>query len=160
MATADFHDLAAQFCNLVGAIVPPLTPDADGVLAFSASFCNVDVTVTHDPEELPDHVTVLVFFGPAPEHAELAVLRQLLHANLALMRSAPCAFCRNPISGDIVLVSTCPLAELSGATLLEGLQAHVDAALQWRGDPAQCEFAGTSASRRIPHDMIRRPAGL
>jgi hypothetical protein len=160
MAAADFHDLATQFCTLVGAPIPPLTPDADGGLAFSASFRDVDITVTHDPADLPDRVTILVFFGQAPEHAELAVLRQLLHANLAMMRSSPCAFGRNPISGDIVLVSTCPLAELSGATLMEGLQALIDAALQWRSDPTQDEFAGLSESDRIPRDMIQRPPGL
>jgi hypothetical protein len=152
----EFHDLARQFCQLVGAPMPPLTPDVDGVVTFSTSFQDVDISVSHDAAGLPDHVHVLAFFGPVPEAIETLVLRQALHANLAMMGSSRCAFCRNPITGDIVLAATCPLGELSAADLLEGLHALVDAALQWRSDPTQGDLEVRPSSGLVPEQLLFR----
>lgn len=153
MSDIDFLDLASQFCNLVGSSVPVLTPDADGMLTFSTRLRDVDLSISHDPVHLPDQVHVLAFFGPVADAIETVVLRQLLHANLALTGASRCAFGRNPISGDIVLVSTCPLAELSAENLLAGLQAIADAALQWRSDPTQGQFDGEPFSTQVRTDV-------
>lgn len=132
MSIANLQDLADQFCAVVGLPPPGLVPDGNGLWAFSAKLRDVDVTLTHDPVHHPDHALVLVFFGPVPADRELAVLRELLHANLIMLQPGAPSFSRNPMTGDVVLQYVYPLAGASGQGLWAGLQAIVDSALKWR----------------------------
>lgn len=142
MSALDFHTLAEQFCAAAGAPMPDLVPDAQGAFTFSALLRDVAVTVTHEPMGSPDHVFVLVAFGPLPEeHARQAALR-LLNANLLMLRAQAPAFGLNPVDEHVLLQYALPLAELTGESLLAGMAKAVDSALQWRQD----FFLGDEAS--------------
>jgi hypothetical protein len=137
MPIISFHDFAAGFCAAAGSPVPELQPNEDGVLAFTASVRQVDLTVTHDPTLHADHAVVFVTFGFVPPHRQLEVYRDLLHNNLLLVQAGAPAFSLNPFDDQVILHYTCPLFPDSGTNLWAGLQGVVDGALQWRHALAQ-----------------------
>ena len=134
MTTTGFYELAAQFCTAIDSPIPELTPDSDGVLSFSAVVRDVHVAAAHDPVAHPGLVFVFATFGPVPPERELQALRALLQANLLMIRPVAPTFTRNPDDGQIILRYACPLPELTGSALWDGLQTVIDSALQWRED--------------------------
>lgn len=132
MTTLHFHELAAQFCIAAGSPIAELTPDGEGVISFSVVVRDVHVAVAHDPIAHAGLVFVYATFGPVPQQRELEICRALLYANLLMLRPTAPAFTRNPDDGQVILRYICPLADLTGSALWDGLQAMVDSALQWR----------------------------
>lgn len=127
-----FAELAAALCRTAGATLPPLTPDAEGGVGLRLEIDGVAVLVTHYPAHFPAHAFVLVSFGPVPATAEADVFRELLGANLMMLRPGAPAFARDPLDGQIVLQASCALAETSGDALLAGIRAAVGKAIEWR----------------------------
>ncbi len=132
MSVHAFHELAAAFCVAAQVALPPLAPNHDGIAAFTARLGEVEVCVSHDMLNHPDHAFVLVMFGPVPEAQQAHAWQELLHANLLMLGEGAPAFSLNPLDGQVILQHTYPLAQASGEGLLSGLQAGVAAALQWR----------------------------
>lgn len=134
MPASSLHNLAEQFCEILGVTPPSLGPDGKGHLAFSTKIRDVDVSVTHDMLRHPDHASVLVFFGRVPPEREVLVLRELLHANLLMIQPHCLSFSRNPLTGSVILQMMFPLATASGQGLWDGLQSVIAQALRWRED--------------------------
>ena len=132
MPASSLHNLAEQFCEILGVAAPSLSPDGKGHLAFSTKVKGVNVSVTHDMSRHPDHASVLVFFGHVPPDREVLVLRELLHANLLMIQPHCLTFSRNPLTGSVILQMMFPLATASGQGLWDGLQSVISHALQWR----------------------------
>lgn len=100
MATADFDDFCHQICSLIHLEPPKLTPDKDGVRAF---------TITHRETELsfierigPGYgsMRLLVRFGAPPRDKADQVLANLMRANFSMMKDG-LAFVQSPQSGDV-----------------------------------------------------------
>jgi hypothetical protein len=127
-----FAELAADLCAAARIALPPITPDAAGGLGLRLEIDAVAVSVTHHPGEFPDHVFVLVTFGPVPASAEADVFRELLEANLLMMRPGSPSFGRDPLDGQVVLQACCAMHETGGNALLEGIRVAVAKALEWR----------------------------
>ncbi len=134
MPASSIHKLAEQFCEIIGVPAPELSPDSNAVLAFSTQIGGVDISVTHDPLHHPDHATALVFFGQVPEDREVLILRELLHANLLMLRPDAPTFSRNPLTGNVILQYVFPLAGSSGRGLWTGMQGIIEYAQRWRRD--------------------------
>ena len=127
-----FAELAAALCKAAGAALPPLAPDGSGGVGLRLEIDGVAVSVTHYPAHFPEHVFVLVAFGSVPASAEADAFRELLDANLMMLRPGAPAFARDPLDGQIVLQASCALAETSGDALLAGIRAAVGKAIEWR----------------------------
>jgi len=127
-----FAELAEALCRAAGTSLPPLTPDTAGGFGFRLEIDGVTVSVTHYPAHFPEHAFVLVGFGPVPASAEADVFRELLNANLVMLRPGAPAFARDPLDGQIVLQASCALAETSGDALLAGIRVAVGKAIEWR----------------------------
>lgn len=132
MSVPAFHELAAAFCVAAQVALPPLAPNNEGVAAFTARLGEVEVCVSHDMLNHPDHAFVLVMFGPVPEPQQARAWQELLHANLLMLGEGAPAFSLNPLDGQVILQYVYPLAQASGEGLLAGLQTAVAAAVQWR----------------------------
>ena len=132
MSVSAFHELAAAFCAAAHAVLPPLSPNAEGIAAFTARLDEVEVSISHDMLNHPDHAFVLVMFGPVPEPQQARAWQELLHANLLMLGEGAPAFSLNPLDGQVILQYVYPLAQASGEGLLAGLQTAVAAAVQWR----------------------------
>ena len=111
---------------------PPLAPNSEGIAAFTAQLGEVEVAISHDMVNHPDHAFVLVMFGPVPEQQQARAWQELLHANLLMLGEHAPAFSLNPLDGQVILQYVYPLAQASGEGLLAGLQTAVAAAVQWR----------------------------
>lgn len=127
-----FAELAEALCSAVGTTLPPLMPDTAGGFGFRLQIDDVAVSVTHYPVHFPEHAFVLVAFGPVPTSAEADVFRELLNANLMMLRPGAPAFARDPLDGQIVLQASCALAETSADALLTGIRVAVGKAMEWR----------------------------
>lgn len=132
MSVFAFHDLAAAFCAAARIPAPPLAPTTEGIAAFTARLDEVEVSISHDMLNHPDHAFVLVMFGPVPEPQQARAWQELLNANLLMLGEGAPAFSLNPLDGQVILQYVYPLAQASGEGLLAGLQTAVAAAVQWR----------------------------
>ena len=132
MSVSAFHELAAAFCVVARVPLPPLAPNNEGIAAFTAQLGEVQVSISHDMVNHPDHAFVLVMFGPVPEPQQAHAWQELLHANLLMLGEGAPAFSLNPLDGQVILQYVYPLAQATGDGLLAGLQTAVAAAVQWR----------------------------
>lgn len=112
--------------------LPPLDPDGCGGLGLRMEIDGIAVSVMHYPAHFPEHAFVLVVFGPVPASAEAEVFRELLDANMAMLRPGAPAFARDPTDGQIVLQASCALSQTGGEALLSGIRAAVGKAIEWR----------------------------
>jgi len=65
----------------MGVPPPPLAPDACGVTGFTVTCRSAQIGFAHDTRGDEPAVLMMALLGPAPEQAELPVLRALLSAN-------------------------------------------------------------------------------
>jgi hypothetical protein len=141
-----FSELTQAVCRAAGVEPPPLAPDAQGGYAFSLSIDDVTVSIAHYPAHFAEHAFVLVRFGAVPPASEAEVFRELLNANLMVLRPGAPAFARDPLDGHIVLQVTCALSETSGEALLAGIRVAVGKAIDWRSTHRLIpQSSGTSA---------------
>lgn len=134
MPALNLQDLAHQFCQVIGHDAPQLVPDREGVLSFSVQVRGVDLIVRQDPTLDCGHALAYLVFGDVPEDREAQVLRELLHANLAMAGPQAPAFSRNPLTGHILLQHAFALSGVSGAGLWQAIQDLIDTILKWRLD--------------------------
>jgi hypothetical protein len=127
-----FTELAAALCRAAGMVPPAITRDAAGGLGLSLVVDGVAVTVTHHPANFPDHVFVVVAFGVVPACVEANVLRELLAANLLMLRPGSPSFGIDPRDGQVVLQACCAMSQTSGDALLGGIRVAVERAVEWR----------------------------
>ncbi len=132
MPVSSLQELAAQFCAIINVRTPQLSADDDGVLAFSATVGEVDITVSHDPAAHPDEVSIDVFFGAVPADRELPILRELLRANRVMGTAQAPSFSLDVHTGEVVLRYVRFLADTDGERLWAGVQTVIDTVLQWR----------------------------
>lgn len=151
-----FTELAAALCRAAGIALPAITQDAAGGFSLGLVIDGVAATVTHHPASFPDHVFVVVIFGAVPASIEADVFRELLQANLLMLRPGSPSFGLDPRDGQIVLQASCAICETSGNALLDGIRVAVGRATEWRQAhrlvPAQREGAqSTSNVRHMQH---------
>ncbi|MBC7436097.1 MAG: CesT family type III secretion system chaperone [Bdellovibrionales bacterium] len=127
-----FAALAAALCKAARIAPPALAEDTSGGLGLRLELDGVLVTITHHPAQFPSHVFVYVAFGAVPASGEADAFRDLLDANLLMMRPCSPSFARDPLDGQIVLQACCALHETSGNALLAGIRVAVGKALEWR----------------------------
>jgi hypothetical protein len=127
-----FAELAADLCHAGGLELPDIAQDAAGGYALCLVVDRIPVTVTHHPAHFPDHVFVVVAFGSVPASAEADVFRELLEANLLMLRPGSPSFGRDPRDGQIVLQACCTMSGTSGNALLDGIRVAVGRAAEWR----------------------------
>lgn len=153
MPASNLQELAEQFCEVIAVETPDLLPDTDGVLSFSVNVREVDLIVRNDPHSDPDHALVYLVFGHVPEDREVPVLRELLHANLAMSGPQAPAFSRNPLTGHVLLQYAWPMANVSGRSLWHAIQDVIDAILKWRSDFG-LEVAALRPAHAAPRDHL------
>lgn len=102
-APPPLQTLCDGLCALLHVDAPRLEPGAQGLLAFTLKLQDTAVTVLQRNQADEDIAFVVVELGALPPELELAGLRQLMEANLALLgRDAPC-FSRHQGSQTILL---------------------------------------------------------
>ncbi|CAN5446809.1 hypothetical protein BH11PSE7_BH11PSE7_13850 [soil metagenome] len=112
--------------------MPAITHDAAGGVGLALVVDGVAVTVSHHLAHFPDHVFVVVAFGPVPASIEADVFRELLDANLLMLRPGSPSFGRDPRDGQVVLHACCRMSETNGNALLDGIRVAVARAAEWR----------------------------
>ena len=119
MKSLSFDELCQGIFDATGRPAPELASDNGGASVVVLSVDDVDVRLLHCPTEAAGCVFVLVHFGvPEPEH-ELGALIALMEVNFGLMTDENGAsYGRNPISGELLMQYTYPLAEAKVDELL------------------------------------------
>jgi len=134
LAIANFEELCKGLSEIAGATPPALTPDDQGIIAFSVHLHEVAVSVAHAPQSAPGCAFVLIEFGEVPKDREQAAWTALLDANFLMMgESAPC-FSRNPATGQVLLQYAYPFDKATALDLYQGIVKMVDIARRWRED--------------------------
>ncbi|HVZ43673.1 MAG TPA: CesT family type III secretion system chaperone [Ramlibacter sp.] len=136
MAIANFEELCAGFCEVIGVAPPALKADANGLVAFHVIFRDMIVNLVHRPDVSPDHVFVVFEVGPLGEDRERASVQfqAFLEANFVLLQVNPPVFSRNPATGDAILQYVYSLFEASPSGLYELINKGIDTIVQCRED--------------------------
>ena len=132
MSTSRLHRFVEQFCDAGGPPALKIDLESGGASVLSVNFQGVDLSICHDQLRHPDHALVLAFFAHVPEHNEVLILRELLHANLSMMRPNSPSFSRNPLTGNVMLQYAVPLIGEAGENLWAAIQDIAESILVWR----------------------------
>ncbi len=134
MTIANFDELCKGLSEIAGVTAPALTPDEQGIIAFSVHLHEVAVSVAHAPQSSPHCAFVVIEFGDIPQDRALAAWTALLDANFLMMgESAPC-FSRNPATGQVLLQYAYPFDTATALDLYQGIVKMTDIAQRWRDD--------------------------
>lgn len=112
-AAANFRLLHQGVSEALGhAAAPASTAVADQRFPLRLEELGVDVTIAHSPFATPGLVFVAVKFGLPAADAVLERVTALMEANFALtMERRGATFCRDPWSGELLLLYAYPLAQ-------------------------------------------------
>ncbi len=130
-AARRFHALYSGLCDTRG---EPVDPPPEGAAACSVTLhvSGVDVVMAHLPRMRPDVALIGIPFGdlsPVAPHAHAAAL---LDANFVLATQPHgAAFCRDCVSGDVLLRYAYPLVGGSGAQCLAHMESLAAFVQRW-----------------------------
>ena len=134
MAIASFEALCSGFCEIAGVTQPALDTGIEGIEGFHARLHDVTVDVLHSPERSKDHIFVLVGLGDldAGDAAARRTLEALLDANFTNLDTGAPTYCRNPVTGEVMMQRVVPFFEATPTGLYALVDSGVEMALSWR----------------------------
>jgi hypothetical protein len=132
MDISQFAKFCEDFCNAAGARIPELAGGADGATGFEMELDDTRVTVVGVSAEGVDEARVLVEFGAPQRDDDASIWQGLLDANYVYAGTFSLCFCRDPLSGKVMLQMKAPLATTTGAEIFGECRRLAALAADWR----------------------------
>jgi hypothetical protein len=134
LAVASFDHFCAAICQLMGVDPPTLAPDPRGLAGFTVNYRNVGVGFVKTQRGSETGLLMLVQFGMPSPRDELECLRNLLNSNFHMTGPGAPAFALDPATGDVWLIHSFLLSQVSVRAIFEDIAAATDAVPNWRTD--------------------------
>jgi hypothetical protein len=131
---ADFQALYRDICAALGHSAPALRGTVDDcTFPLRMAQLGADVTVAHSPSRRPGVAFIGVRFGAPAQDALPDRVAELMQANFTMMMDRQGAtFCRDPWSGELMLVYGCPIAGADVQQFLTQVAGLALLASQWQ----------------------------
>ena len=113
---------------------PELNPEPASPIAVALTLEGVEFTVSYDPAQSVERISVFCRFGKFPERIEVPVLYRLLEVNLFLALTQSAALGADPETHEVIYFFSGVLASITAQSLLGALMLSVAEAKRWRTD--------------------------
>ena len=135
------HEAQSRFIQLVRDVycelrqeAPALVPEPASPIAVALTLDDVEFTVSYDPAQSIERISVFCRFGKIPERIEVPVLYRLLEVNLVLFLTQSAALGADPESREVFYTFSGVLEGITAQSLLGALMLSVAEAKRWRTD--------------------------
>jgi len=131
--TSEFDDFYGHICGLLQLTTPPLTPDDQGVRAFTITHRGTDIFFIERKRDGSDRMSILVRFGaPSRDRAD-EVLANLMRANYLMLNEGN-SFVQHPESHEVFLHTLVWLDRVCVDSVHAQLDKFAESVKRWERD--------------------------